>query len=237
MKITDCFYLSFLVALTVAMACGDDDPADGTPDATADGPGDATADGNPDADASMPAEFDFRTEPAAMFTQVDRTGMPAVSTALVFDERAGMAMRKQAYNLGTPTQDGALMFADDLLNGLGTLHAVLDDDLRTLSLMPCDMTPMGAAMLPRCVTQTIGGTQVVQLVVPDMLTVDPSAPAGFPNGRQLDEKVVDITLSIILLDLEAPNQDPTTLLDLSQGTGTDVPFLDAFPYVGEPHAN
>jgi len=66
--------------------------------------------------------------------------------------------------------------------------------------------------------------------------------AGFPNGRRLEDDVVDIELrafaqgygSILNSALGLPNKSPNNLL----GDGVDKndkPFLTSFPYVASPH--
>ena len=65
--------------------------------------------------------------------------------------------------------------------------------------------------------------------------------AGFPNGRRLEDDVVDIDLRVfaegygdILAGLGFPNRSPNKFL----GDGVnanDKPFLTAFPYVPSPH--
>jgi hypothetical protein len=59
--------------------------------------------------------------------------------------------------------------------------------------------------------------------------------AGFPNGRRLDDDIVDIALRVVMGVL-LPDHDPDAD-GLSDGVGTnDVAFLDAFPYVAYPHS-
>ena len=54
-----------------------------------------------------------------------------------------------------------------------------------------------------CLNQTIPGTglTVAQAVIPDMIKLNLNAPSGFPNGRNLTDPVVDITLAAIFLNL------------------------------------
>jgi hypothetical protein len=66
-------------------------------------------------------------------------------------------------------------------------------------------------------------------------------PAGFPNGRRLEDDVVDIELRALaegwgdfLETLGLPNLSPNNLL----GDGVDandVPFVPTFPYLAAPH--
>jgi hypothetical protein len=172
--------------------------------------------------------FDFRTDAVEAFTRVDRMGMPAVSTALVAN--------KNTYNDGDPDDDAALMFATELLTNLGGLHTALDDDIEDASLTPCSMAPPSAGALPPCVAQSVvaGGPTVVSLVVPDTLKIDPTMPAGFPNGRALADPVIDVTLAVILLDMTTHN--PGTLAGLPLNpAANDREFSATFPYLAAPH--
>jgi hypothetical protein len=188
----------------------------------------------------------FRTGSTG-YVRVDRMGMPAVSTALVASDR------KDAYNDGTPLDDISLtMFSGDLLGGLGGLHAALNDDLaaHTPALTPCSMTmtrdlDMGGPIppLPLCAAQFYAPmAPVVSLLLPDALTVRPGLPSGFPNGRRLQDPAIDITLAVILLDIETtPGQSATSFIDTTTGDGAlsqlhnDVPFLTEFPYFAPAH--
>jgi hypothetical protein len=89
---------------------------------------------------------------------------------------------------------------------------------------------------PNCLSQEVAaGVSVQSLVIPDTLTINTSAAAGFPNGRTLTDPVIDVTLAVILLDLTVAGQDATTLVGVNP-TANDVEFLDAFPYLAAPHA-
>ena len=158
--------------------------------------------------------FVFDATPPEDMVQLDRMGMPAVATAVISPEL------KDLYNAGTPTEDVASAFVEDIVKNVTALHAALDDDLAGLLLTPC------AAM--DCVTRAAG------LIVPDTLQINPGMPAGFPNGRNLADPVVDITLAVILLD---PNKHPVDLfakLPLNPAKN-DREFLPDFPYVATPH--
>ena len=55
-----------------------------------------------------------------------------------------------------------------------------------------------------CLDQVIpgtGGTTVAGAVIPDTLTLNLAAPSGFPNGRRLEDPVIDVTLAVIFLNL------------------------------------
>lgn len=82
-----------------------------------------------------------------------------------------------------------------------------------------------------CFTQSVTpGRTVASLVVPDVLTIDLSRPAGFPNGRDLDDSVVDRTLAMIFLDLTVHSIDTFQQIPLNP-PANDKPFRAAFPFV------
>ncbi|HLF90538.1 MAG TPA: DUF4331 family protein [Anaerolineales bacterium] len=62
------------------------------------------------------------------------------------------------------------------------------------------------------------------VLLPDILTVDVSSPAGFLNGRQLADDVIDIELSILGVP---PGGDCVD--------GNDLPFQATFPYLAPAH--
>lgn len=183
----------------------------------------------------------FNVLPAAMFTRVDRMGMPAVSTALV-----GSA-RKNAYNDQDPAMD--MGFAADFIASLTALHTALDDDLARANLTACSMTTMVGG-LPECLGQTFApGRTVASLVVPnDVLRLDLGATAGFPNGRKLADPVIDVTLAVLLLRVNSAAPGTCGMGTCSPGTLAALPlnpprndvaggaFTDTFPYFHPPHA-
>jgi hypothetical protein len=86
-----------------------------------------------------------------------------------------------------------------------------------------------------CLEQIVPGTgkRVVDLVVPDTITVNLSQPSGFPNGRRLQDPVIDITLAVIFLDLS--RHAPTTFVNLPLNPpSNDRPFRADFPYLALP---
>lgn len=159
-------------------------------------------------------EYVFAEDDASAYTQVDRHAMPAVNAALIMD--------KEAYNFGDPAADAASEFVPEITASLDAIHMALDDDLTGLMLTPCATST--------CVMQA------APFVVPDTLKVDVGMASGFPNGRRLDDPVMDITLALILLDLSVPGQTVTSLVGVLNPTTNDKDFGAAFPYVAEPHA-
>ena len=74
----------------------------------------------------------------------------------------------------------------------------------------------GTLDVTQCLAQEVfpDGTTVADLVIPDVLNIDPSLAAGFPNGRLPADPVVDVTLAVLFLDITADGQGPTTFADL-----------------------
>jgi len=147
-------------------------------------------------------------------------GMPGVSTALIAS--------KNAYNDDNPAGDVSGTYVSEIIATLNFLHGALDGQLNGLLLTPCSM----AGATPECVAQA------APLVLPDTLKIDPTAGAGFPNGRRLSDPVMDITLAVILLDLSVPGQSATALVGvnpIANDLGVEGAFLTSFPYLHAPH--
>ena len=160
--------------------------------------------------------FVFDETPAGELVQLDRMGMPAVATAVISSDM------KDAYNEATPEDDATQQFVDDIVANVTALHDALDDDLMGLGLVPCAVADCAMQAAP--------------LVVPDVLRIDASKTAGFPNGRRLADPVIDVTLAVILLDLMEPGQDAGTFAGVPVNPPeNDKAFLDDFPYIADPH--
>ncbi|MBA4766603.1 MAG: DUF4331 family protein [Porphyrobacter sp.] len=84
-----------------------------------------------------------------------------------------------------------------------------------------------------CLNQVVpgtGGVTVAGAVVPDTLTLNLAANAGFPNGRLLADPVIDVTLAVIFLDLS--RNGPGTLAGLPLNPPrNDVPLPTGFPFL------
>lgn len=203
--------------------------------------------------------FDFRTDAVSAYTQVDRIGMPAISTALI-----GSAM-KDDYNDDTTADDvsqvgtpAAPKWAGEITANLEALHIALADDLAGLGACATvtGTAPDQVADVSSCVGQATGAipvlvdgtttpaTTVSVGVIPDALTIDATAAPGFPNGRRLADPVMDVTLAVILLDLAEGNTGcggSCTALTLATGAtqqnpgANDKTFQAEFPFVAAPH--
>lgn len=98
--------------------------------------------------------------------------------------------------------------------------------------------PPGAnfEVLP-CLGQTVvPGSTLADLVVPDTVTIDLSQPPGFPNGRRLEDPVIDLTLAALFLDLTKEPVTRFVAMPLNPPSN-DVPFRDAFPYLAPAQGN
>lgn len=98
-------------------------------------------------------------------------------------------------------------------------------------------TTAGLSVTP-CLNQIVPGTgtTVAGLVVPDTITVDLSKASGFPNGRRLQDPVVDVTLAALFLDLDV--HSPLAFFNIALNpTANDRPFRTEFPYLAPPQGN
>lgn len=96
-----------------------------------------------------------------------------------------------------------------------------------------------------CLTQTVpnmGGQTVAQTIIPDTVTINYALPQGFPNGRHPVDPVIDITLAMIFLDLDAPGQNLHTVADVplnpDETQDRDAERLrTSFPWLGPPRGS
>jgi len=101
-----------------------------------------------------------------------------------------------------------------------------------LDVLPClNQTLNGVAGVPP-------GTRVLDLVVPDTITIHPDRPIGFPNGRLLSDPVVDLTLAAILIDINRPGQNVASIaaLPLNAPRATKPPLAE-FPFANTPNGD
>jgi hypothetical protein len=136
------------------------------------------------------------------FGTVDRMGNPAVNVALIpFN-------RKNEYNASSPQDDAAGKFANDIvatLTALGT-NATNIATLAAVAVTNGDFVHLDVSIAN---TGTGGGT---------------NAAAAFPNGRRLQDDVIDTLLNIIT------NGAITTGDNVN---ANDLPFADTFPFLAQ----
>ena len=104
---------------------------------------------------------------------------------------------KDAFNQGIPANDTAT-FSDDVRASLLSLNG----------------------------GNTTHADQVTALLIPDILTLDTANPAGFLNGRRLQDDVIDTALNAV------SNGGVTT----DMVAANDVAFQSTFPYLSPPNA-
>jgi Domain of unknown function (DUF4331) len=104
-------------------------------------------------------------------------------------------------------------------------------------------TPTGPAPPPpivgtsftvaRCLDQIVDGRSVRDIMIPDLVTLDTSRPASFPNGRRMQDPVIDIEVAYLFLDLT--RHSPNTLVNVPLNPlGLDQPLRTTFPYYAPP---
>jgi hypothetical protein len=160
-----------------------------------------------------PQVFTFLADDTASYVRIDRVGMPAVGTAVITN--------KDAYNDSDPADDAQGTWVPQIQSNVASLHSALDDDLT------------GAGLTPATTSESLA--QAGPLIVPDTLKIDTAAASGFPNGRQLADPVVDVTLAVVLLKLGTAGQTALTLANLPLNPpANDKAFLSGFPYLAAP---
>jgi hypothetical protein len=179
------------------------------------------------------------------FVQVSRLGEPLINEVVI------PLGQKDAWNRQDPEDDAqfeSLYSAPEVTRLENFLYAALDDanetgrnDLVSILLTgvqglnytgprKADLLRLNTSIAP---TGPVGTGNRLGLLAGEF--------AGFPNGRRLEDDIVDIDLRAfaegygpILETLGFPNRTPNNLL----GDGVDAndkPFLTAFPYVPSPH--
>ena len=142
---------------------------------------------------------DAATAPSILFDQVDRMAIPALNTALI------PSAQKEAFNRASPTGDVATYRA-----AVVTSITALRANVATRGLGP--------------ETGSLTPDQLADVIIPDVVTIDFSQAVTFPNGRDLDNDVIDGVLSLVL------NRT------VGDGVATDNTNSATFPYLGVPNA-
>ena len=101
-----------------------------------------------------------------------------------------------------------------------------------------DVLPCINQVLPSNLNRAPPGTRVIDLIIPDTITIYPDLTIGFPNGRRLTDPVVDITLGVTLLDLDAPGQNAASFAAIPLNpAGSERGPRAEFPFAGVPHGD
>ena len=178
------------------------------------------------------AEFAFDTTPSdsPVYVRVDRTGAPAVATALlskatnvtVTGVGGGILNpataannfndQRDQFNRGDPVNDFAdfagTIVAGPQANSLQNIHFKLNAELRALGLTPCSTVPAGGPTTKADVNVDVCVAQAAPVILPDVITYDFSQPEGFPNGRAFDDPVADRLLAAALLKITPSGGTP-----------------------------
>jgi hypothetical protein len=96
-------------------------------------------------------------------------------------------------------------------------------------------TPVATGLsIDACLAQTVAnGRSLQNILIPDVLVLDLSQPAGFPNGRKLDDPVIDLEFAALFLDLRT--QPITTFVTRVLNPNVfDQPLRTTFPYYAPP---
>ena len=121
---------------------------------------------------------------------------------------------------------------------LGACDGSSPTPMPTPSPTPTPTATTVAYNVEPCFTQAVPGTNGQTLrgmIIPDTLKLDFSRPSGFPNGRDLDDPVVDILLSMLFLDYGVTGQSTMTFANLPLNPpGNDRPFSTTFPFLAPP---
>jgi len=138
--------------------------------------------------------------------QVDRMAIPAINTALI------PAAQKDAFNQGNPGTDAATWNATGKTT-IDGLRAAVDATFGNAQ----DGGPLG----------NLTSQQVADALIPDIVTINFAQPVQFPNGRRLQDDVIDAALGIVLNRGGAAG--------IADGiAANDKTFGAAFPYLADP---
>ena len=91
-------------------------------------------------------------------------------------------------------------------------------------------------VVPCLSQQVVPGLTGANLILPDTMPLDVTKPNGFPNGRRLEDPVIDLVLAALFLDLTRHPVDLFAKLPLNPG-GNDVPLPGVFPYFAPAQGN
>ena len=137
---------------------------------------------------------------------VDRVAIPAVNTALVPPNQ------KNAFNQARDEAQDAATFRPGVLASINTFRGAVDGLLGGAGTQ--DGGPLGR----------LTSEQVADALLPYQVTIDFSKPVQFPNGRRLQDDVIDAALQLVV------NRS-----GVGDGVNSnDRQALSTFPYVAEP---
>jgi hypothetical protein len=150
--------------------------------------------------------------------QIDRMGRPAINTVFIPNNpfppdrvADGKPSAKTTFNHGTPATDVAMW------------NGEVVDTLKFLFSLNDPATGLGGTDDPSDDAGKIAS--LASVLLPDILTVDVSDPAGFLNGRKPSDDVIDAELGLV-----------TEGFVTTDCVGSnDVALPSTFPYLAAPH--
>lgn len=202
MKRRSLAFSALVVALFAGSAC------------SAEAPGDD--EGDESTDAQTIAGFDFQLP--GPYERIDAMGVALTSTALANRDR------RQLFSQNGPGDDNGNRFQKDspvadvsdaayhlltFRHYLAKMHGGWAAQLRAKGFEPCSrhVPLLDIESVIPCTTQKIrrnkdpNGPIVLDVAIPDWVTLSVDKPLGFPNGRVLDEQVNDAVLAMGFLKM------------------------------------
>lgn len=94
-----------------------------------------------------------------------------------------------------------------------------------------DPIPCINQTIPTNINRTPAGTRIIDLLIPDTLFIYPELTVGYPNGRMPNDPVIDITLGVALLNINAPGQNAASFAAIPLNPATnDETLRTTFPF-------
>ncbi|MDX1578303.1 MAG: DUF4331 family protein [Gemmatimonadota bacterium] len=162
-------------------------------------------------DPDGPGVEESRLTNMELTRQVDRFGLPAISTALLDADVVGDPDIKDEYNRSAPADDA--QFADEVEATLVARYGPLIEAL--------------TADDPQDRAEFISG-----FVLPDVQPLGDLS--GFPNGRRLQDDVIDVEVSLILLGATSGVSDNVPF-NQDGAFAAGFPAGATFPFLAPPH--
>ncbi len=213
-----------------------------------------------DNNSSGPSFF-FPSEPKARYVRVDRTGEPAIATALLSRDPAIQPVgptgtllnpgnvanpfndQRDALNRGDPANDArdfaGLLTVGPQSNSLRNIHYEVGPALRALGLTPCSTETVTPPTSNAQVDISTCVAQAAPVILPDVITYDLNVAPGWPNGRGYDDPVIDRLLAAALLRISgaSPPHNINTLVGVINTTRDEAgtPLPGAFPHLRPAH--
>ncbi len=169
----------------------------------------------------------IRNNPTSDYARVDRMGQPAVATALI------PSGQKDDFNQADPTADAD--FLDEYVATLIFVNNALEDDVTGAGLTSCASDTAGNIDVDADIANC--AAVAAPVLSPDVITINTATATSWPNGRGLDDQVVDRILAAALVDVGMHGLDILASLPLNPAANdarADVMVSTSFPYLRLP---